>query len=97
MEPLDALLDRIKWDRGFGRGTFALGYYDRVVRREIVVPLASVTTRADAPGSFAFEDEQGTSRTIPFHRVRAVYRDGVAIWRRPAPMTPPARRRGAGT
>lgn len=81
MQPLEQLLDRIKWDAEFGNAAFALGYYDRVLRRELLAPLASVSTTGD--GSFTFEDETGTVRTIPLHRVRAVYRDGVTIWRRP--------------
>ncbi len=82
MQPIDTLLDRIKWDREFGSATFALGYYDRVARREVVVPLAAVKT-GDAAGAFTFEDERGIARAVPFHRIRTVYRDGVAIWRRP--------------
>jgi hypothetical protein len=34
MQPLQDLLHRIKWDLEFGRGEFALGYYDRVVHQE---------------------------------------------------------------
>ncbi len=85
MQPLDELLDRIKWDAEFGKGAFALGYYDRVLRRELVVPLARV---AVVEGTLTFEDEEGTTRTIPFHRVRVVYRNGVVIWRRPDRATP---------
>lgn len=84
MQPLEQLLDRIRWDPAFGKGTFAIGYHDRVLRREIVVPLASVRIGSDGPRSFTFEDDDGVTRTIPLHRVRVVYKDGAAIWRRPA-------------
>ncbi len=69
MQPLEQLLDRIKWDPAFGSGAFTAAYYDRVLDRELIVPLASLTDDEDAP--------------IPLHRVRAVYRDGIEIWRRP--------------
>ena len=46
MQPLKQLLDRIKWDADFGRAAFSLGYHDRVLQREIVVPLASVEAPA---------------------------------------------------
>jgi uncharacterized protein (UPF0248 family) len=84
MQPLEDLLHRIRWDAEFGRGTFALGYYDRVLRGEIVVPLTSVAVDP-ATSAFTFADDEGGARTVPLHRVRTVYKDGVAIWRRPAP------------
>jgi uncharacterized protein (UPF0248 family) len=33
---------------------------------------------------FELADESGQMRRIPFHRVREVWRDGMAIWQRPA-------------
>lgn len=82
VQPLDELLDRIKWDPAFGKGSFALGYHDRLAREERVVPLASVSI--DPGGfSFTFRDEDGVVGHIPLHRVRTVYKDGVVIWQRP--------------
>lgn len=83
MLPLQQLLHRIKWDPEFGRGDLALGYYDRVVDREIVVPFTSVTIDAEQHGTFTVTDEDGVTHRIPLHRVRTVYKDGAAIWRRP--------------
>jgi len=31
VQPLEELLNRIKWDVEFGKAEFALAYYDRVV------------------------------------------------------------------
>jgi uncharacterized protein (UPF0248 family) len=87
VQPLHELLDRIKWDPTFGRGRFALGYYDRVARRERVVPFDSVTVDPDTR-SFAACDEDGLVVQIPLHRVRTVYRDGQAIWQRPGQTEP---------
>lgn len=55
---------------------------------EQVVPITSVKFDPQRPGMFNVEDEDGRLRHIPLHRVRTVYRDGVAIWQRP---DPPAR------
>ena len=85
MEPLDRLLHRIKWDREFGSGEFALGFYDRVLGQEIVVSLSSIIFDAQRPDSFTFTDEDGVTRHIPLHRVRTVYRDGRIIWSRGRP------------
>jgi uncharacterized protein (UPF0248 family) len=81
VQPLHELLHRIRWDAEFGRGTFALGYDDRVLGRERVVPFASA--RLD-PGGFSFsvDDEDGPPAHVPLHRVRTVYKDGVVIWQR---------------
>ncbi len=83
MQPLHTLLHRITWDTEFGRGRFALGYYDRVADEERVVPFTSVTLDAHSR-SFAIADEEGAVVHIPLHRVRTVYKDGTAIWQRPA-------------
>ena len=80
MQPLHRLLHRIKWDAEFGKGVFALGYYDRVARQEVIVPLASISL--DANG-MSFQTEDGMVARVPLHRVRTVYKDGVVVWRRP--------------
>jgi len=83
MQPLQELLHRIKWDVEFGKGAFALSYYDRVAHKEHLVPFESVTMDPQRPGTFSIEDEDGVVAHIPLHRVRAAYKDGVVIWQRP--------------
>jgi uncharacterized protein (UPF0248 family) len=83
VRPLQDLLHRIRWDAEFGRGAFALGYYDRVAQHERIVPFASVSFDPARPGTFSAQDEDGVVRHIPLHRVRAVYKNGLAIWQRP--------------
>jgi uncharacterized protein (UPF0248 family) len=82
MQPLHDLLHRIKWDPQFGRGRFALSYYDRLAHEARVVPFASIGLDPGA-FSFSFSDGDGEIAHIPLHRVRAVYKDGVVIWQRP--------------
>jgi uncharacterized protein (UPF0248 family) len=83
MQPLQDLLARIRWDVEFGKGAFALGYYDRIAEREELVPLNSVSFERQRPSMFAIQDEDGIVRHIPLHRVRTVYKNGVVIWQRP--------------
>jgi uncharacterized protein (UPF0248 family) len=83
MRPLEELLDRIRWDAEFGKGTFALGYYDRLTREERIIPFESVTMDPQRPGTFALQDANGLVAHVPFHRVRKVYKDGAVIWQRP--------------
>jgi RNA 2',3'-cyclic 3'-phosphodiesterase len=87
MQPLQELLHRITWDPVFGRGAFALGYEDRVAREEKIVPFASISMDPERPEAFSFADDEGIVAHIPLHRVRAVYKDGVVIWRRPSRAT----------
>lgn len=82
MRPIQDLLHRIRWDPEFGRGEFTLGYYDRVAREIILVPLRELEFPADRPGVFELLDPEGRTHTIPLHRVREVYKNGESIWRR---------------
>jgi len=81
MRPLQELLHRIRWDPEFGQGTFELAYVDRVAGQDQIVPLAAIRVD-EAGGIFTVTDEDGIVRRIPLHRVRTVYKDGVAVWRR---------------
>ena len=76
------LLNRIRWDREYGRGKFTVGYYDRVEGRIILVPLVQVRFDPDDHFSFQLTDAAGEPLSIPLHRVCEVYRNGELIWRR---------------
>ena len=80
--PIHELLNRIRWDAAFARGNFELGYFDRVEKRIIVVPFAEVSFPQDDPQAFRLVDVEGWIHRVPFHRVRAVYKDGQRIWHR---------------
>lgn len=82
MKTIRTLLDRIRWDQEYGRGRFAIGYYDRLEERIIVVPFAAVHFDPDDHFSFLLTDAAGEVHTIPLHRVYAVYRDEELIWQR---------------
>ncbi len=85
MLPIHKLLSRLRWDPRFRAGRFALGYFDRVAGRIVVVPFETIRFPADASGAFEIRDEEGNLRRIPFHRVRRVYRNGRSIWQRQPP------------
>lgn len=85
MVTIRALLNRIRWDREYGRGEFAIGYFDRVAERVIVVPLAEARFDPDDRFSFQLTDAAGEPLTIPLHRVCEVYRNGELVWHRALP------------
>ncbi len=88
MDPIDKLLNRIKWDKEFGNGYFEIGYEDHIEQKIFRVSFRSVNFSEDQPSSFQVKDEQGKTRTIPFHRIREVYKDGRLIWKRLAVPIP---------
>ncbi len=83
MQPIDKLLDRIRWDKSFGDAAFEIGYYDRVAAIIVRRPLADLLFEPGNKNSFLLMDEEGVYQRIPLHRVREVYRDGALIWQRP--------------
>jgi uncharacterized protein (UPF0248 family) len=85
MIPIQELLSRIRWDPAFGRGQFIIGYYDRIDEQIIKVPLARIVFETDSHGSFEAIEADGSVHSVPYHRVREVYRDGELIWQRPEP------------
>lgn len=82
MVPLQELLSRISWDPEFGHGEFRIGYLDHVRGGLVYVPLHE--TKRDPGNHFCFEvtDEKGVLQSVPFHRVKEVWKDGALIWKR---------------
>jgi uncharacterized protein (UPF0248 family) len=85
MQPIQQLLNRIRWDPRFRRGRFELGYYDRLARCLVTVPLEAITFPAGVREAFDCYDDEGVRHRIPLHRVRRVTRDGRVIWQRQPP------------
>jgi uncharacterized protein (UPF0248 family) len=85
MIPIHELLARIRWDADFAKSKFVIGYLDHVAGKVLRADLREIAWDADNPSFFDLVDEEGVSRSIPFHRVREVWRDGVLIWQRHPP------------
>ncbi len=83
MVPIQQLLNRIRWDRDFGMGSFEIGYQDNQAQKLVRIPFKEIRFEEGNHFSFQLEDESGEMTTIPFHRIREVYKDGILIWRRP--------------
>ncbi|PLX82424.1 MAG: DUF504 domain-containing protein [Desulfuromonas sp.] len=88
MKPIQELLSRIHWDEDFGDADFVLGYYDRVKRLIIRVPFDDLEFPPEDHFCFEVVDGAGDRHTIPFHRVREVWRNGSCIWQRRNPQAP---------
>ncbi len=82
MTPIQELLHRIQWDPQFGAAEFIIGYYDRVAGRIVRVPFRRLHVEKGEHFSFEAVEDDGTVHTVPFHRVREVWRNGALIWQR---------------
>jgi uncharacterized protein (UPF0248 family) len=82
MTPIHELLARIRWDPDFGRGEFELAYLDRLAGGLVRVSLRDVGFDPDDHFGLRILDSEGCSHSVPYHRIRAVYRDGQPIWQR---------------
>jgi uncharacterized protein (UPF0248 family) len=91
MMPIQDLMNRIRWDAGFGASTFEIGYLDHLKGAIIRIPFRRIHWGRGNRFSFDFEDEEGETRSIPLHRIREVYRDGALIWSRPHQQSEKAR------
>jgi uncharacterized protein (UPF0248 family) len=82
MITIRALFNRIRWDQAYRQGEFAIGYYDRVENRVIVVPFAAVWFDPDDRFAMQLTTADGQVHSIPLHRVCLVSRNGALIWER---------------
>ena len=85
MQPIQALLNRIRWDPEFGKQAFSLAYYDRLIN----VALREISMDPQDHFSFQLIDEEGECHHIPLHRIKAVYKNGEVIWQRAYPQRAP--------
>ena len=82
MIPVNELLARIRWDKDFGRGSFEIGYLDHIEQKIVRIPFEEITFEEGNHFSFQLQIQDDEALTIPFHRVREVYKDKALIWHR---------------
>ncbi|MGD8639009.1 MAG: DUF504 domain-containing protein [Gammaproteobacteria bacterium] len=83
MDTAQEILNRIRWDAGFAAGaSFEIGYYDRVQHTILKVKFKDIRFPEDNHFSFEITDDYEDIHTIPYHRVKEIYRNGRLIWHR---------------
>jgi len=82
VQPIQELLNRIHWDPEFGRGHFELAFLDHVQEGLVRLPFESLSFIPGDHYFFYYLDTDGISHNVPFHRIKAVYKNGELIWHR---------------
>ncbi len=83
MKPPRELLSKIRWDKEFGKGRFEIGYDGHLEKRIVRILFEEIVFEEGNPFSFQIRNPEGETVTIPYHRVREVYKDCILIWQRP--------------
>ena len=84
MVPIHELLARIRWDPEFGRARFVVAYLDHKKDALVRVPFERIRLPEDHHFGFEALEDDGSRHSVPYHRVREVWRDGELIWARQA-------------
>lgn len=82
MQPVHELFNRIRWDRDYGAADFEVAYLDKLENELIRVAYRDLAFDANDHFRFQIVDLDGEVHAIPYHRVKAVYRNGELIWHR---------------
>lgn len=82
MQPIHELLNRIHWDPEFGTGEFELAFFDRQESALVCKSFREIVMPAGEHYFFYYLDEDGMEHSVPFHRIRSVYKNGERIWHR---------------
>jgi uncharacterized protein (UPF0248 family) len=82
MQTIQELLSRIRWDEQLASDNFEIGYFDRVEHRIIRVSFKELRFSENDHYSFEIIDEDEELHSIPYHRVREIYQNGILIWQR---------------
>jgi uncharacterized protein (UPF0248 family) len=82
MQTINELLNRIQWDSEFGKGEFELAFLDRVEQEMVRLPFKRISFVAGEHFFFYYFDDEDVEHSVPFHRIKAVYKNGECIWSR---------------
>lgn len=78
MQPIQNLLNKIKWDKRENPGEYSIFYYDRILKELIEIPYEEIKR---IEGSFMVLDNEDESN-VPLHRIKKVTKEGYVVWQR---------------
>ena len=78
MQPIQNLLNKIKWDKREKPADYSIFYLDRILNKLIQIPYTKIKK---IEGSFMILDNEEETN-IPLHRIKKVMKNNVAVWGR---------------
>ena len=78
MQPIQDLLNKIKWDKRENPEDYSIFYYDRILKKLIKIPYNKINR---IEGSFMVLDNEEESN-VPLHRIKRVEKNGSVVWER---------------
>ena len=82
MQPVHDILNRIRWDPGFGQDDFEIGFYDRIEKKIVRVAFTDLIFPKDDHFAFELLNSEGEPHHVPYHRVKQIFRNGKLNWHR---------------
>ncbi|MDP6139425.1 MAG: DUF504 domain-containing protein [Candidatus Woesearchaeota archaeon] len=78
MQPIQNLLNKIKWDKRENPEQYSIFYYDRIIKKLIEIPYTKIKR---IEGSFMVLNNEEESN-IPLHRIKKVAKNNIIVWER---------------
>jgi len=78
MQPIQDLLNKIKWDKRENPNDYLIFYYDRILKKLMQIRYNEIKR---IEGSFMILDNEEESN-VPLHRIRKVAKNNVVVWER---------------
>ena len=78
MQPIQHLLNKIKWDKRENPEEYSIFYFDRILKKLIKIPYNKIKT---IEGSFMIIDNEEESN-VPLHRIKKVTKENKVVWER---------------
>ena len=79
MQPIQDLINKIKWDKNEHPSEYAIGYEDRVLKKIIEIKFTDIKRIEDG---FMVLERDNEEAMIPLHRVRTVKKKDLVVWKR---------------
>jgi uncharacterized protein (UPF0248 family) len=78
MQPIQDMLNKIKWDKREKPEQYTIFYYDRILKKLVKIPYTKIKK---IEGSFIVLNNEEESN-IPLHRIKKVVKNNIAVWER---------------
>jgi uncharacterized protein (UPF0248 family) len=79
MITIDALVNKIKWDKRETPEEYSLFYIDRITKKFVEIRYKDIKRIEEG---VLVLDRGGEETEIPLHRIREVRKKGVTVWKR---------------